>query len=65
MTRTLTNPREEVAEGAGEGGYGNDFSPADRDLEAARMKSRAVLEGRDHFTFNELEKIVARLIARG
>jgi hypothetical protein len=54
----LSNPRTNIEAESGSGL----FSPFDREFQAMRLKARAVLEGRDSFTFAELSKFVAKLI---
>jgi hypothetical protein len=55
----LSNPKTSVSGDTGSG----EFSPFDREFQASRLKARAVLEGRERFTFEELSKLVARLIS--
>ena len=56
------DPREDVAAPAGQGGFGNDFNPNDKEYQTARMKARGVLEGRAKFTRDELQRLVARFL---
>jgi hypothetical protein len=58
----LDDPKERVEATAGIGGYGADFTPQDTEFQQIRTKARAVLDGRAHFSFPELEKIVAQLM---
>jgi len=61
----LTPPRNDAAEVSGSGFLGLNFAPSDREFAKARSKAQAVLDGQQAFTFDELCKIVARLVISG
>lgn len=54
---TLSNPKDNV--GRGGSGY---ISPEDRFFAKVRTKSRSVRDGRDKFTSDELNKVIAQLM---
>ena len=58
VTRGLTNPRTQIDRGQGSGL----FNPKDREFQKIRLKAQAVLEGRATFTYDELGRILARLL---
>ena len=56
------DPREEVHPNGGQGGYGKDFGPKDREYQDIRRKARGVMDGRQKFSNDELQRIMARFL---
>lgn len=56
--RYLANPKTNVSSDTGSGA----FAPSDREFQEIRLKAKDVLDGNDVYTYEELSKLVARLL---
>jgi len=62
MADPLQDPKDELDSKAGYNSYGKDFGPSDRHFAHSRTKLRGVIQGRDSLKYDELQRLLARVI---